>query len=148
MANMSNKRIVAKVSRIVYLCSIMTNAIWIGGNMPSSKNSKQWTGSFLVSSKTTQKYIKDTKEVYIDNRQRFWNMIKDKQAPYYVAFKFIRGSKHLFDYVNPCQTVLDLMVKYGWIDDDNCNIIIPVFIPYEYSKEKPGVFIKVIEPVN
>lgn len=123
----------------------MNDAIWIPGNMPSSKNSKQWTGKFLVSSKTTQKYIKDSKQDYLDNKDEFISQVGDKDFPIRVAFQFVRGSKHKFDYVNPTQTVLDLMVKYGWMEDDNADVIIPVFEPYTYSKDNPGVYIKVLE---
>ena len=37
------------------------------------------------------------------------------------------------------------MVKNNWIDDDNCNEIIPIFEEYEYNKEKPGVIISVLK---
>ena len=33
------------------------------------------------------------------------------------------------------------MVQHGWIDDDNCQEMKPVFLDYKYNKEKPGVFI-------
>ncbi len=36
---------------------------------------------------------------------------------------------------------MDLMVLHGWLEDDNADEIIPVFEPYSYSKEKPGVLI-------
>ena len=36
------------------------------------------------------------------------------------------------------------MVKYGWITDDNADIIIPVFEQYEYNKENPGVYINIL----
>jgi hypothetical protein len=39
---------------------LMSDRIFIPNNVPSSKNSKQWTGKFLVWSKTAQKYVKDT----------------------------------------------------------------------------------------
>ena len=71
-------------------------------------------------------------------------MLKGKTAPFYIEFTFVRGTKHKFDYINPCQTIQDLMVKYKWIPDDNADEIIPVFKPYQYDKEKPGVFINVL----
>mgnify|MGYP003154210750 CR=1 FL=1 len=71
-------------------------------------------------------------------------MIKEKEAPYKISFKFHRSTRRKFDYINPAQTVQDLMVKYNWIEDDNCNYIIPYFEEYEYNKEKPGVTIKVL----
>ena len=42
----------------------------------------------------------------------------------------------------------DDMVKHHWIDDDNCENILPVFEPYEYDKENPGVEIKLIKNGN
>lgn len=117
--------------------------IFIAGNVPSSKNTKQWTGKFLIWSKRAQQYVKDTEELWINDRDTFLNAVKDLEKPYRVRFKFIRGSKHQFDYVNPCQTVLDLMVKYQWLSDDNADEILPIFEPYEYNKENPGVFIKI-----
>ena len=66
------------------------------------------------------------------------------EYPVKISFKFIRKSKHKFDYINPAQTVQDLMVKNGWIEDDNAEFMIPVFEQYEYDKEKPGVYITII----
>lgn len=89
-------------------------------------------------------YIKKTKLCYANNEEYFKKMIVDKEKPYRVSFKFIRDSRRKFDYVNPLQTVQDLMVKNNWIEDDNCDNIIPIFEPYEYDKDNPGVIIKVL----
>ena len=118
--------------------------IFIKGNVPSSKNSKVWTGKFLVWSKTAQKYRKESKQQWVDNRDKFLKECKKAEKPYVVSFTFVRGSKHKFDYVNPLQTVLDIMVEEGWLDDDNADEIIPVFEPYLYDKENPGVMIEVL----
>lgn len=123
------------------------NEIFIPGNVPSSKNSKVWTGKFLVWSKTAQKYVKSTESHWKKHSFEFLEQYyyhTEGINPLKVSFKFIRGSRHKFDYANPLQTVLDLMVKYGWIPDDNADIILPVFEPYEYDKENPGVIIKII----
>ena len=61
-----------------------------------------------------------------------------------ISFLFIRGSRHKFDYINPAQTVQDDMVKYGWIEDDNAEFIIPGFEQYTYDKDNPGVWIELI----
>ena len=121
--------------------------IFIPGNVPSSKNSKRWTGKILIHSKTTMRYIKESKEFYVKYKNKFLSLLNEsnQQKPYRVSFKFIRGSKHKFDYVNPLQTVQDLMVKNGWLDDDNCEELIPVFEVYEYNKENPGVYIKILK---
>ena len=122
---------------------MLMERIFISGNVPSSKNSKRWTGKMLISSKTTMKYIKNTQYDYINNKNKFKSMIEGLEKPYIISFKFIRGTKHKFDYINPCQTVQDLMVKHQWLDDDSCKDIIPVFEKYEYNKENPGVYISV-----
>jgi len=72
---------------------------------------------------------------------------KDSQnkKPYKISFKFIRKSRHKFDYINPAQTIQDEMVKYGWISDDNADEMIPIFLEYEYNKDNPGVYINVLK---
>ena len=119
--------------------------IFIAGNVPSSKNSKRWTGKMLINSKTVMNYIKATKSQYVRNRDKFLEMTAGLEYPVVVSFKFIRGSRHKFDYINPAQTVQDLMVKNEWIEDDNANYIIPSFEEFEYDKENPGVQIKVYD---
>ena len=118
--------------------------IFIPGNVPSSKNSKRWTGKMLINSKTVMNYIKKSAGYYLRYKQDFKNQTKNNEYPVTVSFKFIRGSRHKFDYINPAQTVQDLMVKNGWIEDDNTEFIIPYFEPYEYDKENPGVYIRII----
>ena len=125
--------------------------IFIPGNVPSSKNSKIWTGKRLIWSKTATQYVKDTEKYWkeysnVFNLEYHWRT--EGLKPLKVSFKFIRGSKHKFDYVNPLQTVLDLMVRYKWIPDDNADIILPIFEPYEYSKDNPGVVIKILQYEN
>ena len=51
------------------------------------------------------RYIKETKDIYQQAGIYFKELIKDKEAPYKISFKFIRGSRRKFDYVNPLQTV-------------------------------------------
>ena len=119
--------------------------IFIYGNVPSSKNGKRWTGKILIHSKATQTYIKASKLQYTLFKNKFISLLKGETKPYKISFKFVRGSRHKFDYVNPLQTVQDLMVKHGWIDDDNADEIIPVLEQYEYNKKEPGVIISVIK---
>ena len=116
----------------------------IDGNVPSSKNSKQWTGKFFIWSKLARKYVINTEEQWIDNSNNFSSIFNNLSKPVRVEFLFIRNSRKKFDYVNPLQTVLDLMVRYKWIEDDNADIIIPVFKEYEYDKANPGVLITIL----
>ena len=122
--------------------------IFIPGNVPSSKNSKQWTGKMLIHSKPTRNYIRDTKQHYIQAKKEFKSQVIDKAGielsyPIHIDFYFVRNSRRKFDYINPAQTVQDLMVKYNWIEDDNATFLLPVFEPYEYNKVKPGVLITI-----
>ena len=119
--------------------------IYIPGNVPSSKNSKQWTGRRLIDSKPTQRYREQTGILYKMNKTDFHVMIQDKNPPYYVTFKFIRDSKRRFDYHNAVQIIADMMVEYGWIEDDNADWFVPVFLPYEYKKNEGGVEINVMD---
>ena len=121
---------------------------FIPGNVPSSKNGRRWTGKYFISSKATMKYRKETKEYYKKYKKEFLNTLKECEFPVKISFKFIRGTRHKFDYINPAQTVQDDMVKQGWLPDDDCSLLIPVFEPYEYNKENPGVEIKLIKNGN
>lgn len=117
---------------------------FIPGNVPSSKNSRVWTGRYFIASKATRNYEKASKSYYIELAPKFRKATESLSKPLKVAFKFVRGSRRVFDYVNPLQTVQDFMVKNDWIDDDNVNEILPVFEVYEYNKEKPGVYITIL----
>lgn len=121
---------------------------WIPGNVPSSKNSRQWTGKYFIVSKTVTKYRNATKVDYIRIAPQFKHEIAKYTFPLTITFKFIRGSRHKFDYLNPAQTVQDDMVKHEWIDDDNCEFIIPRFEQFEYDKDNPGVWIEIDEQLN
>ena len=118
--------------------------IFVSGNVPSSKNSKRWTGKMLINSKTVMKYYKAVEEQMLLNAKAFRNEFDNRNKPCRISFKFIRGSRRKFDYINPAQTIQDLMVKYNWIKDDNCTQVLPIFEEYEYDKESPGVLIKII----
>lgn len=118
--------------------------IFIKGNVPSSKNSRQWTGKYLIMSKTCQKYIKYSQDEWFKNYSKFQEMIKGKEKPYKVGFYFIRDSRRAFDYINALQLPLDLMQDFAWIDDDNMENVIPIILGYEVDKENTGVRIEVL----
>ena len=126
----------------------MTKSIFIPTNVPSSKNSRRWTGKYFIGSKQTMRYYKETKGEWLKHKKEFQALLKgadsQNKKPYKIMFKFVRKSRHKFDYLNPAQTVQDQMVKYGWISDDNADEMIPIFLPYEYDKHCPGVYISVL----
>jgi|TARA_R110002073_G_scaffold321439_4_gene497566 Holliday junction resolvase RusA-like endonuclease len=112
---------------------------------PSSKNGKRWTGKHMIHSKTVMTYLKNTKPFWVKESEEFRALIDKLQKPVEVSFKFLRGTRHKFDYVNPLQTIQDQMTTHGWIEDDNCDEIIPHFEKYEYNKEEPGCYITILE---
>ncbi len=123
--------------------------IFIAGNTPSSKNSKQFVTlksgkTLLINSKTVQKYIKESKADWLINKNEFLKMLKGKEKPYKVELFFIRDSKRKFDYINAAQIIFDLMQEYGYIQDDDSTNVIPVFKGFEVNKEMAGVKIEVL----
>lgn len=117
--------------------------VFIPYNTPSSKNSRVWTGRFFVTSKATTKWKNDTKEYWLKHAKEFRNKFDSLEKPVKIYFQFIRKSKHRFDYHNISQAPCDMMVEYGWIEDDNADMIIPVFKPYKYDKNNSGVWIEI-----
>lgn len=118
--------------------------IFISGNVPSSKNSKRWTGKRLINSETVMKYKKNTADEWLQEGIKFREMLKGKEKPYKIGFYFIRNSKRAFDYVNVAQLPLDLMQENEWIENDNMENIIPVFLGYEVNKENAGIRIEIL----
>ena len=119
--------------------------IYLKGNVPSSKNSKQWTGKKLIPSKTVENYLEQYEIQYKLYANKFKEMIKDKKKPYYIGFFFIRNSKRKFDYNNLTQLPQDLMVKYKWLEDDNADYIVPIGLGYTVNKAKAGLIITVLD---
>lgn len=121
--------------------------IFIPGQIPSSKNSRinfvNKSGKQMsIKSKTCQEYKKNTEKYFMLFKSKFLSMLEGKEKPYRISFRFIRNKKNRFDYINPCQTIQDIMVYEGWLKDDCMTEIIPSFEPYGYDKQLPGVIIK------
>ncbi len=123
--------------------------IFIAGNTPSSKNTKQFVTlksgkTLLINSKTVQKYIKESKVDWLINKNEFLKMLKDKEKPYKIELFFIRDSRRRFDYINAAQIIFDLMQHYGYIEDDDSQNVIPIFKGFEVDKARTGVKIEVL----
>ena len=123
--------------------------IFIAGNTPSSKNSKQFVTlkngkTLLINSKTVQKYLKESRADWLINKNEFLKMLKGKEKPYKVELFFIRDSKRRFDYINAAQIIFDLMQHYGYIEDDDSTNIIPIFKGFEVDKVRAGVEIEIL----
>lgn len=124
----------------------MHNMIFIEGSFPSFKNSKQYTGKYFVMSKTVQKYLKQYEYQWETIPDDFKNI---ESYPIVVGIHIVRGTKHRYDWHNGVQGVADLMVKHGWIPDDNMDYFMPSPMKvddkwYSYSKDNPGVYLKIL----
>lgn len=130
--------------------SIKTEWFIQGYSVPSKKNSRQnfvRNGKQIsIPSKKHAEYVKMTAMQYSVFGKEFRAAVKayDLKYPLRIEFTFIRSTKHRFDYCNSAQSVEDLMVSNKWIEDDSADHIIPVFAPYKYDKNNPGVVIRLI----
>ena len=123
--------------------------IFIPGNVPSSKNSRMMTKSgLLIKSPLCFKYEKATKDIFVEKSKEFREYVGEIDKPLFIRLHFVRDSKRRGDFHNLTQFIADLLVKNGWIEDDNMNQVF--FVPYKiegkwYSvdKENCGVWIKV-----
>ena len=123
--------------------------IFIPFNTPSSKNSKIVTKhGAVVSSKLCYRWLKNTKQVWIDNKQSFHNQLVLFEPPYHIVFGFVRDTKRKFDFINAAQIICDTMQKYEWLIGDDCTLIIPYFLPHRVDKINAGCYIQVIEPIH
>lgn len=116
---------------------------------PSSKNSRQWTGKRFLPSKATTLWRTETQQWWEDNKEKFTDRLVGLEKPYLIGVHFVRKSKHKFDWINPMQTIQDEAVKYGYLDDDNCDEMIPFPLSIDgqwqsYSKDNPGAYIKIL----
>lgn len=119
-------------------------SIFIPGNVPSSKNSKQMTrGRVLLSSKAVRKYIDNYSFFWLLYEPDFNFLIKKYNKPYEIEFLFTRDSIRSFDYINIVQLPLDLMQRYKWIENDDVYNVKPFFADFHVDKNNPGVEIKI-----
>ena len=123
----------------------MNNGIFIHGNVPSSKNSKVWTGKMLVSSGLVYRYKKHTFIQFEAHRNKFIKAAAKKSLPLFVKFTFFRETHQRFDFNNISQIVCDMMVLCKWIEDDSYKFLVPVFNPEVIiDKNNPGVKIEIL----
>ena len=123
--------------------------IFIAGNTPSSKNSKQFVTlkngkKLLLNSKIVRKYIDKSEMDWRFNKTEFFKMLKGKEKPYKIELYFIRDSRRKFDYINAAQIIFDLMQEYDYIEDDDSTNVIPIFKGFEVDKVRAGVEIEVL----
>ena len=121
----------------------MTDKITIYGELYSSKNSKRivkfGNKMALIASKQYMASVKPIEQQLVLNRGKWLRMSENVPSPLKIVFKIYSKTHRRFDYVNIIQGLQDLMVKCGWLIDDNADVMIPVFEPYEVDKNNPRV---------
>ena len=128
----------------------MNDMVFILGNVPSSKNSRQRTKTgFMVMSKTCQNYMKQYGYQW-ENIPEEFKQLNPEDFPVTIGFHFVRNSRHRWDFGNICQMATDLMVKNLWLPDDSMDYLIPQCLwidnkHYSYDKSNPGVYIKILK---
>lgn len=125
------------------------NYVYIPGNVPSAKNSKQKTKFGLIGSKASLRYKHDIAPIYNSKRKEFQALLLSHTAPYNVGFHFIRTTRGRFDFNNMTQMVQDMMVDAHWLDDDNVRNMLPFPMMVNdrfvsLSKDLAGVVISVV----
>lgn len=144
-------------------------AIFIPGNVPSSKNGRVNTTRGSFASKTVSKYkqllgvksyssSKKTFENYKTRQNLFEGLTASfmelKQAsldkPLLVGIHFVRQSKHKYDHHNMVQIIADLQTAHDWIVDDDTTetLFFPMLINgawESFDKEKPGCWVSVLD---
>lgn len=119
-----------------------------GINIPSSKNSKIWTGRSLIDNKPTQRFRSVSALWFRKNCEEFKKCVQTmgEQYPYVIGLYFYRDSKRRFDYINASQIIFDMMTEYLWIEDDSVDYVIPFFLGFEVTKKDESGFKLVVIP--
>ena len=143
----------------------MENIIFLPGNVPSSKNSRQSMTidtkpyynkngklktyrNVNIPSKLTLAYKQMIMPYMLEARPKWLAMKQGLEGVLKVEFTFIRESRRTFDYINAAQIIQDMMQEMSWIENDNCNFLKPYFGDFKYDKENPGVEIRLIKNVT
>lgn len=139
--------------------------IFISGNVPSSKNSKNAVaGKGVFHSSTVKKYLsakgiqnysgsKKTVKGYVSKPNLFRKeigplkeILESMDKPILLGFHFVRDSKRHYDFHNAVQIIFDLMVAHQIIEDDDTTNIYGLPYPIDgkfesHDKDKAGVFL-------
>lgn len=130
----------------VYAKCEAEGTIFIPGHVPSSKNSMVPFKGRMVYSKETTTYKKQSEIHWRVFASKFRELCQGKEKPYRIEMTFIRPDRRKADHHNLCQLPMDIMVKMGWLDDDNMDeaLVIPGNPPYGHDPKLPGILIRVL----
>jgi len=138
--------------------------IFIKGQVPSLKNSKV---KGIYHPVTVTKYLrslgiqgysaskKTVKEYKDPNRPNLFrkyvgNYFEGVKYPIVLGVHPVRNSRRKADFHNICHIIFDLLTAHDFIPDDNMDYIFPSPMKlegqyYSIDKERPGVYLKILE---
>ena len=142
--------------------------VFIKGNIPSSKNSKVATSKGVFHSKTVTKWLREQGIQHYSVSKKEVTLYKTKPcifpveqlsslvsmshgcSPIKFGIHFVRQTKSKFDFHNICQIVMDLMVAFDIVEDDNMDCVLPFPMQidnkwYSVDKNNPGCWITILE---
>lgn len=121
--------------------------IYIPYTVRSSKNSKRIISKgdkkLVVNSRAVVEYEALSFKWWKYQRTLFEKLTENKGFPLKIGFYFMMPGNFRFDYSNLMQLPMDFMVKYGWLKDDNKDMIIPIADGWEVNKEIRGLVITI-----
>ena len=118
-------------------------SIVLGGRIPSKKNSKQiirrGNRSMLVSSRAHSIWHTDA----------MWQLKEQRTRPMEgkigIEMMFYFPDKRRADLTNKAESIMDLLVDAGIIEDDNANVCPEVFLRFGgVDKERPRVEVSLV----
>ena len=123
---------------------------YVPGHVPSSKNSRAFNVARKRSfaSQSANRYYKESESYWEEIKNEFLTR-RPESGPIHIAFHFVRKTAHKYDFINPLQTVQDRMVKFGLLEDDNMDELVPhpLKIDGAYStvdSKNAGVYFKIL----
>ena len=134
-----------------------SNPFFIPGNVISSKNNKV-IGSRVITTKAgitkrvnrlfnnkpAEQYIRYSAYQWEKLAPLFKISLQGRAKPHLIELHFVMDHQFRWDYHNMSQLTLDLMVKYGWLEDDDKDSVKVSFKDYSIDKDKPGLYIKLL----
>lgn len=109
------------------------------GNVISKKNSRRCFGNKAIASKAFLKYEKEMLQEIKYRRHKWLG-----QYPVELRCFFYRKTKQKFDYSNMIESVQDILVKAGVIEDDSYRHVIPVVDGMAIDRDHPRVVVNLI----
>ena len=86
-------------------------------------------------------WVKDTKTQLLTDNADLSGMkeqIDKLERPFELCMYFYRRTNRRFDLINLAQSIQDFLVEIDLIEDDNMEVIYPVFIGWKKDPDNPG----------